>query len=82
MWLDRLLMLVEILVLLYMLRLDKANHESIQKFLTERTQWYARRALQAQMKKAPETERVPLTQTENEVVAVLSDEGPEPDPPS
>lgn len=72
MWLDRLLMLVEIVVLLYMLRLDKANHESIQKFLTERTQWYARRA---QMKKAPEIERVPLN-VENETVAVLSEDEP------
>lgn len=75
MLLDRLLLLIEILILLWMLKLDRQNHRSIQAFLKSRTEWYARRALQAQMKKAPEFIQVPME--ENETVAVLSEsEGP------
>lgn len=49
MWFDRLLMLIEIGVLLWMLRTDQANSKAIQKFLRERELWYARR-LQAKVK--------------------------------
>lgn len=45
-WLDRFLMLLEILILLKMLKMDKANSQSIQGFLRERTLWYQRRAQQ------------------------------------
>lgn len=49
-WFDRLLMVAELLVLLKMLRLDTANSQAIQRFLTEREKWYARRALQPKEK--------------------------------
>ena len=68
MWPDRLLMLLEIAVLLYMVKLDRSNHQAIQEFLRSRTEWYARRA---QMKKPPETGQV----ADNETVAVLSEDG-------
>lgn len=72
MWIDRLLMLLEIIVLLYMLRLDKRNSEAIALFLRERTAWYNRRA-QLKTEKAPKLQ-APL-ETENETVAVLSEDG-------
>jgi hypothetical protein len=43
-WLDRLLMLLEILILLKMLRMDTINSKAIQQFLQSRTDWYSRRA--------------------------------------
>ena len=43
-WLDRLLLVIEVLILLKMLKMDMANSQAIQKFLKERELWYARRA--------------------------------------
>ena len=81
---DHVLLLLEILVLLYMLKLDRSNHEAIKVFLKSRTEWYARRARaqmqQAQMKKAPEP-KVPLSDSENETVAILSEDEVPTEPP-
>jgi len=79
MWFDRLLMLIEVLLLLYMVKLDRINQMAISRFLEERTKWYARRALQKsaslpeqlptatmENKKAPETDPVP-----SEIVTVM-----------
>lgn len=68
MWPDRLLMLLEVLILLYMLKLDRANHQSIQQFLRSRTEWYSRRA---QLKKPPEINQEAL---ENETIVVLTED--------
>ena len=43
-WVDRLLLLIEVLMLWKMLNLDKANSQAIQRFLRERELWYQRRA--------------------------------------
>jgi hypothetical protein len=43
MWLDRLLMLTEIAILVWMLRLDHLNHSLYREFFSERTRWYAAR---------------------------------------
>ena len=43
-WVDRLLLLIEILILLKMLKMDTSNSQAIQRFLGERERWYARRA--------------------------------------
>jgi hypothetical protein len=44
-------MVVEIVILVWMLKLDKANHDMYSKFFAERTRWYAARR---QNKKPPE----------------------------
>jgi len=46
MWFDRLLMILEVLVLLWMVRMDHRNSRAIQEFLKQRELWYARRAHQ------------------------------------
>lgn len=68
MWPDRLLMLLEIAILLWMLKTDSANHNAIQTFLKSRTDWYARRA---QLKKPPEINQEAL---ENETIVVLTED--------
>lgn len=68
MWPDRLLMLLEIAILIYMVQLDRTNHRSIQTFLRSRTEWYSRRA---QLKKPPEVNQEAL---ENETIVVLTED--------
>jgi len=81
-WLDRLLMLLEILILLKMLKMDTTNSQAIQKFLQSRTDWYERRARSLptkatptpsqveslENKKAPEVDPVP-----SEIVTVMQE---------
>ena len=81
-WLDRFLMLLEIVMLWKMLRLDQANSQAIQRFLLEREKWYSRRAIlkqtgAAENTKAPETN--PGLSEPNEIVTVLEESSNEQD---
>jgi len=80
MWFDRLLMLVEVVVLLWMLRLDRSNQKAIQAFLQSRTDWYARRArlrTMQQVTSEPENKKTPETNLgsseTSEIVTVLEE---------
>lgn len=68
MWLDRLLMLIEIGILLWMVRLDRINQTAISRFLRERTEWYARRAHQKTQKAQEQSSPEP-----SEIVTVLEE---------
>lgn len=85
-WFDRVLLVIEVLVLLKMLQMDKANSKAIQRFLSEREKWYARRAhiktmLQgtsdaAKNEKALQAsagEPILQNQVQNEIVTVLEE---------
>jgi hypothetical protein len=87
-WLDRLLMLLEILILLKMLKMDSLNSQAIQAFLKERTLWYQRRAhlktIPSQAAEAPsaqtiaaeallENENPPATELGGELLTVLQE---------
>ena len=50
---DHLLLILEVIILVYMLKLDRENREDIKAFLTSRTAWYARRALVKPTKEKP-----------------------------
>lgn len=78
-WLDRILMLAELVVLLRMLQMDTVNSQAIQRFLKERELWYSRRAHLRTMQPAisessePENKKAPNESEPSETVELLKE---------
>jgi hypothetical protein len=75
MWLDRILMILEVGILLWMLRVDTRNSRAIQEFLKQRELWYARRAqMKTSSKTNPTATTAPTGAAEvNETVELLKE---------
>lgn len=75
-WIDRLLMIAELVVLIKMLRMDSSNSKAIQQFLAERSAWYSRRAKLKQLESTVEEKPPILPENSDETVVVLSESEP------